>query len=111
MYAIRSYYDAGIERRHEHERVFEVGPDPVVQGLDAHGAFVAERHAGVADQAGRLQEVGNHDGFEHVQLEVAGGAPHVDRHVVAQHLGSHHGKGLALRGIDFAGHDARNNFV
>ncbi len=58
-----------------------------------------------------MQEIIDHDGFEDVELEVTGGAADVDGDVVAEDLGGDHGEGLALRGVDLAGHDGGTRLV
>ncbi len=49
-----------------------------------------------------LQEVGDHDGLEDVELEVAVGTSNGNSNVVAHHLRAHHRQGLALRGVHLA---------
>ncbi len=49
-----------------------------------------------------LQEVGDHDRLEHVQLEMALHAADCDGHVVAHHLRARHRQRLALRGVHLA---------
>ena len=65
----------------------------------------------VRQQPGGLQEVVGAYGHEHVQLEVALGGRHADGHVVAHDLHGHHGHGLALGGVDLAGHDGGAGLV
>lgn len=67
--------------------------------------------ASVAHQANRVKKVTNEHGFENVELEVSVGAGNRDGSVVAHHLGTDHGHGLALRGVDFARHDRRARLV
>ena len=80
-------------------------------GLDAHGAVLVEGHHDLGQQSGGLQEVVGADGHEHVQLEVALRGRHADRHIVAHHLHRDHGHGLALGGVDLAGHDGGAGLV
>ena len=80
-------------------------------GLNADGAVVVEAVAGVAQEAHGLQQVvGNHR-HVHVQLEVAGGARHVDGDVVAENLAADHGERFALGRVHFAGHDGGAGLV
>jgi hypothetical protein len=58
-----------------------------------------------------VQEVGDHDGLEDVELEVTLGAGEGDGGVVAEDLGAEHGEGLALGGVDLAGHDGATGLV
>ena len=103
--------DLRVERRDKHEAVVHQLLDPRIIRLDAAHAVLLEAHAGVADQAGRLQEVGADDGLEHVQLVVSLRTADRDSHVVTHHLGSHHRHRLALRRVHLARHDRATRFV
>ena len=48
----------------------------------------------------RSKDIGNHHGFEDVELKVSVGAADRDRHVVPHDLGRDHGDGLALGGVN-----------
>ncbi|CAN7978075.1 unnamed protein product, partial [Ixodes persulcatus] len=116
--------DVRVQRRHQHERLVEqLGdatappgipslrrllppkrpdvPDSPV-GHDADDAVVGEGDAGVREEAHRAQDVGHYEGLEDVELKVAVAAAHCHRHVVAHHLGRHHGYRLALRRVHLA---------
>ena len=103
--------DFGVEGGYEHQRIVDVFFDVGFDGFDAHGAFVVEGNAAFANEAGAVEEVINHHGFEHVEFEVSHAATYVDSHVVAHHLRSNHGEGFALGGVYFTGHDGTAGFV
>lgn len=58
-----------------------------------------------------MEQVADHDGLEDVELEVALGAGEGGSGVVAEDLCADHGQGLALRGVDLAGHDGGAGLV
>ena len=66
---------------------------------------------GVGEEARAVQQVADHDGLEDVELEVALGAGEGGGGLVAKDLGAHHGQGLALGRVDFAGHDGGARLV
>lgn len=103
--------DDGVEAGDKHERLVEQGADAALVGLEALDEVGAEAGHAVGEQAGGVQEVGDHDGLEDVELEVALGAGKGDGGVVAEDLGAEHGQGLALRGVDLAGHDGAAGLV
>uniref|UniRef100_A0A6B0VA16 Uncharacterized protein n=1 Tax=Ixodes ricinus TaxID=34613 RepID=A0A6B0VA16_IXORI len=103
--------DVRVQRRHQHERLVEQLGDAFPVGHDADDAVVGEGDAGVREEAYRAQDVGHHEGLEDVELKVAVAAAHCHRHMVAHHLGRHHGHRLALRRVHFAGHDAAAGLV
>ena len=72
---------------------------------DAAHAVGLERIHGVRKQTRRLQEVIDCHRQEHIELEVALRRRDADGRVIAHDLHGHHRDGLALRGIDLAGHD------
>ncbi|KAF5029003.1 hypothetical protein DSECCO2_653140 [anaerobic digester metagenome] len=73
--------------------------------------MVRERAAPVRQQAHGREHVVDDQRLEHVQLEVALRPGHAHGHVQPHDLHGHHGQGLALGGVDLAGHDGRAGFV
>ena len=103
--------DFAVERRYQHQRVMQEVVDFFRHGFDADGAVLVKAVAGVAQEAHGLQQVvGNHRHID-VQLEVAGGACHVDGDVVAENLAADHGQRFALGRVHFAGHDGGAGLV
>ena len=80
-------------------------------GFDSHRTLIIEGNATITDQAGTMQEVVDHYGFEHIQLKVSVGTADIDGHIISHHLGSNHGKRFTLGGVYLAGHDGRSGFV
>ena len=72
---------------------------------DPRDAAVVEGLEGVREEACGLEEVKDHDGHEHVQLEVALRGGKADGGIVAHDLYGDHRDGLALRRVDLARHD------
>ena len=97
--------DMRVQCRNEHERIFHVIVNFLTVRLNAFCAVLLEHDARVGEQANTLVEIIDNKRLEDVQLEIARCAADVDCHVVAHHLRCHHCHCLALRGIDFAGHD------
>lgn len=58
-----------------------------------------------------MQQVANDEGLVNVELELAVHATNGGSNVVAHDLGANHGQGLALSGVDLAGHDGRARLV
>src|SRR5258708_2005481 len=103
--------DLRIQGGDEHEGVLKVFADIGLDGFDAAGATVVKADAAIADQAGAVQEIIDHYGFEDVEFEVAGGAADIDGYVIAQDLCYDHGQGLALGRVHLARHDGGARFV
>ena len=103
--------DDGVEAGDEHEGLVEQGADAALVGLEALDEVGAEAGHSVGEQTRRVQEVGDHDGLEDVELEVTLRAGEGDGGVVAEDLGAEHGEGLALGGVDLAGHDGATGLV
>jgi hypothetical protein len=101
----------GVEAGDKHEGLVEQGADAALVGLKTLDQVGAEAGHAVCKQAGRVQEVGDHDGLEDVELEVALRAGEGDGGVVAEDLGAEHGQGFALGGVDLAGHDRAAGLV
>jgi hypothetical protein len=103
--------DDGVEAGDKHERLVEQGADAALVGLEALDEVGAEAGHAVCEQTRGVQEVGDHDGLEDVELEVTLRAGEGDSGVVAEDLGAEHGEGLALGGVDLAGHDGAAGLV
>ena len=103
--------DVRVECRDEHERCVQMRLNDVVIRPDAAHAVGLERIHGVGKQTRRLQKVIDRHRQEHIELEVALRRRDADGRVVAHDLHGHHRDGLALRGIDLAGHDGRAGLV
>jgi hypothetical protein len=103
--------DNGVEAGDKHERLVEQGADAALVGLKTLNKVGAEASHAVCEQAGGVKEVGNHDGLEDVELEITLRAGEGDGGVVAEDLGAEHGQGLALGGVDLAGHDGAAGLV
>ena len=103
--------DMRIQRRHQHQRAAHQLGNALAIGLDADGAVFVEAGHAVRQQPHALQEVVRNHRPEHIELEVAGSAADVDRHVVAEHLAAQHGDGFALGRVDLARHDRGAGFV
>ena len=103
--------DVAVEGGDLHEVGLQVGLDPLGVGLDAVGAVGVEGDAGVTQELDGLQDAPGHDRLEDVELEVALGSGEADGGVVAEDLRGHHGHGLALGGVDLAGHDRAAGLV
>jgi hypothetical protein len=101
----------GVEAGDKHERLVHQGADAALVGLEAVNQVGAEAGHAIGEQAGRVKEVGDHDGLEDVEFEVTLGAGEGDGGVVAEDLGAEHGEGLALGGVDLAGHDGATGLV
>jgi hypothetical protein len=97
--------DMRIQRRHQHERIFQIFPDSRLIWLNALRAVFVERMARVPQEFCRREYVVQHHGLEYVQLEIPLRAGKCDGEIVSIYLRSHHRHRLALRRIDFARHD------
>lgn len=75
-----------------------------------HKVGVEAVHA-VGENAHTVEQVGDHDGLEDVQLELAVHASDGGSDVVTHDLGADHGEGLALGGVDLSRHDGRAGLV
>jgi hypothetical protein len=103
--------DNGVKAGDKHEGLVEQSADAALVGLKTFNKVGAEAGHAVCEQAGGVQEVGDHDGLEDVELEVTLRAGEGDGGVVAEDLGAEHGQGLALGGVDLAGHDGAAGLV
>jgi hypothetical protein len=100
-----------VKASNQHERLVHQSADAALVGLETFDQVGAEAGHAVREQAGRVQEVGDHDGLEDVELEIALGAGEGDGGVVAEDLRAEHGEGLALGGVNLAGHDGAAGLV
>ena len=103
--------DAAVEARHQHQGVVQVLLHPRPVGHNAGEAALLKGIQGVAQQPDRVKIAADQHGHEHVQLEIALRGRHSHRRVVGHDLYGHHGHGLALGGIDLAGHDGGAGLV
>lgn len=87
------------------------GADAGLVGLEAVNQVLTEAVHTVGQNADAVEQVGDHEGLEDVQLELAVHASNGGSNVVTHHLGADHGQGLALGGVDLAGHDGRAGLV
>jgi hypothetical protein len=60
-----------VERGDEHEGVFHHGLDFAFVCFDSYNAIFSEAACAVREEANRLEDVIDDDGFEHVEFEVA----------------------------------------
>ena len=97
--------DIGIQGGNQHQGVLQILPHFLPVGPNTHGAALIEGRHGFRQKPGRLQKIVDQNRHEHVQLEIAltGGNAHGG--IVAHDLHGNHGQGLALGGVDLAGHD------
>lgn len=101
----------GVEGGHQHERLVHELGDSLLVGDDAVDAVDSERSRSVGNESDGLEQVGDHDGLEDVELELAGGTGVGDGGVVAENLAADHGQSLVLGGVDLTGHDGRTGLV
>lgn len=71
----------------------------------------AEAVHAVGQDAHAVEQVADHDGLEDIQLELAVHAADGGSDMVTHHLGADHGQGLALGGVNLAGHDGGAGLV
>ena len=103
--------DVRIECRDEHQRAVEVLMHLLAVRRDSRDAAVVERLQRIREEACGLEEVVDHNGHEHVQLEVALRGGNADGGIVAHDLYGDHCDGLALRRVDLARHDGAARLV
>lgn len=83
----------------------EQGVDSGLVGLETvHQVLLEALHA-IRKNARAVQKVADHDGLEHVKLELTVHTTNGSSDVVTHNLGADHGKGLALSGVDLSRHD------
>lgn len=83
----------------------------VLVGLEASNQVLLKGAHAVGQEARAVQQVADDEGLVDVELELAVHAANGGGDVVAHDLGADHGQGLALRGVDLAGHDAAAGLV
>jgi hypothetical protein len=103
--------DVGVEGGDQHERLVQDLLDLVSVGNHTFNTVQVEGLAGVAEESNAVQDVLDDQGLEDVQLEVTVAASDGHGSVVAHNLSADHGDGLALGGVDLAGHDGRTGLV
>ena len=79
--------------------------------FDPTHTVLCEGVASIGQDRNGLEQGEGQQRLEDVQLEVAHGAGHTDRRVVAIHLTGHHGDHLTLGGVDLARHDRAARFI
>lgn len=89
----------------------EEGVNAVLVGLEALDEVGVEAVHAVGEDAHAVEQVGDHDGLEDVQLELAVHATNGGSDVVTHNLSADHGERLALGGVDLSGHDGRAGLV
>ena len=89
----------------------EKGVNAGLVGLQALNQVLTEAVHAVGEDAHAVEQVADHDGLEDVQLELAVHAADGGGDVVTHNLGADHGEGLALGGVDLAGHDGATGLV
>lgn len=99
--------DLAVEAGDQHERLAHELVDALTVGLDADNAVLLERAHAISEETDGVKEVLDQNGLEDVELEMTGSTGDGDGAVVAHDLGADHGEGLALGGVDLAGHDGR----
>lgn len=87
------------------------GVNTLLIGLQAIHEVGTEAVHAVRQNADTVEQVADQDGLEDVQLELAVHATDGSGDVVTHDLSADHGKGLALGGVNLAGHDRRTGLV
>lgn len=89
----------------------EKSVDAGLVSLQTINKVLTEAVHAVRQNANAVEQVADHDGLEDVQLELAVHATNGSGDVVTHNLGADHGQGLALGGVNLAGHDGRTGLV
>ena len=97
--------DMGVQRCHEHQRIGHIAGDLLTVRLDPDDAVIGEGVAGVGEETDGMEEIVDDDRLEDIQFKVSLRGGDTDGGIVSHDLHGDHGDGLALRGIDLAGHD------
>ena len=100
-----------LQRRHQHQRVFEAALNIVEARLNADNAVFSEADCGVGQQANRLQEIIGHHRVEHVQLEVTLRPCETDCGIVAVNVRADLCQRFTLGRVHLARHDGAARFV
>lgn len=101
----------GIKCRDKHKTLIHDFVDGVYVGLNSDDAVLGEGGRGVTKKSGRPENVGDYNGLEDVELEVAVATADRRRDVVTEHLGAYHRQGLALSWIHLSRHDRATRLV
>src|SRR5579863_5306787 len=80
-------------------------------GLEPLDAELPEPVTRISEEVNGVAEVVYEDRLADVQFEIAARAGRRDGHVIAEDLHRDHDHGLALRGVDFPGHDRATGLV
>lgn len=97
--------DDGGEAGDHGEGVLDEGLAALLIGDDALHAFFIEDGGDVSNESNGLQDGGNHDGHEDVEVEVSVRSRPSDGGLVAKDASRDHGDGFGHHGVDLAGHD------
>ena len=95
----------------QHQGLIQQRVDPFLIGLDTNDTVLGERPRSISQKPDTLQDVLDNNRFEHIEFKLTIGAGDRDSGVVAHNLGSDHGHGLTLSGVDFSGHDTATGLV
>ena len=79
--------------------------------LEADNQVLLERAHAVSEKARAVQQIADDKGLVDVQLKLTVHSTNRGGDVVTHDLGADHGEGLALGGVDLAGHDAATRLV
>lgn len=119
----------GVEAGDEHETICWLAPlfrsyfgawylrllhdagNLLLVSLETGDQVLLERAHAVGQDAGAVEKVADNEGLVDVELELAVHAANGGGNVVTHDLGADHGEGLALGGVDLAGHDAATGLV
>lgn len=103
--------NVGIKGGDEHEGLLHDGTNTGFIGLDALDAIESEGIGGIGNETNTGEKVLDHDGLEDIKLKMTIGAGNGNGDVVTHDLGTDHGHGLALGGVDLAGHDGATRLI
>ena len=92
-------------------RLLHYAGNLLLVGLETSNEVLLKRAHAISQDAGAVQVRADHQGLVDVKLKLAVHATDAHGDVVAHDLGTHHGQGLALRGVDLAGHDGASGLV
>lgn len=94
-----------------HLRLLHDAGNLFLVSLQAGDEVLLKRAHAVGEDAGAVEQVADDQGLVDVELKLAVHAANSGGDVVAHDLGADHGQGLALGGVDLAGHDAGAGLV
>lgn len=101
----------GVKGGDKHEGLLHELLNSLLVGNNTLNTVDAERLGTISNQADRRKQVGNHNRLENVKLKLARGTSKSDGGVVTENLGTEHGQGLVLSGVNLTGHDRRTGLV